>query len=619
VSEEKNTTTPNKKTVWVFCFEYAGIAKVGGLGEVSANQCRSIVKDPSLNLQVFMPSHNKHRDLQEKLSLSPIKMANGEKLLLKGHFDPAFFGLNHGDRLHSLSFTKFQSFTDVGYFEVEVWKGVLNNVPIHLLVGANAISSAILNDAEVYGTSTLNAKLGLFSWAMREYMRYCIFQDQTLIPDVIHIHDHHPVAALLCCRQELNKVGRDLKSIITMHLLTWPRRELEFFWKSGVNNEPMWISIPNKQMKTMSEVYEICIGDSLEAPTLEKVGCVLADKIFAVSNTFLHSDIIPNCGGDLIARKSDFTWNGCDWDYEKNKQTVLDLHRDSFLNFDVKTISSWEMRKSLLENILGNLPSNEPKISSQELRDVIAQEFNCQPYKLNCRVDSFDSDGPLVLITGRVSPQKGVENIFNAIPHVIEQIPDVKFLFLMVPTPYTIEDLKNYMVFARQYPDNVRFIFGIAGSIYLLAHLAADVYCCPSRWEPFGIVALEAMASKIPVVATYVGGLKESIKHLETYPEDGTGLLCPNNDGEALKNALVSILSTMKISELASQNPDLYQKDHEIILNYLKKIVHPNLKLKTESNLLFGSKIRVNALNRVQSTFRWEIVSEKLKNTYKNL
>ena len=95
----------------------------------------------------------------------------------------------------------------------------------------------------------------------------------------------------------------------------------------------------------------------------------------------------------------------------------------------------------------------------------------------------------------------------------------------------------------------------------MLAHLSSDVYCCPSRWEPFGIVALEAMASKIPVVATYVGGLMESMLHLEDHPKEGTGLLCPNEDVDALKFALVSLITTMQIAEEKKKSPNLTKKD----------------------------------------------------------
>jgi len=604
------------KKIWIFAFEYAGIAKVGGLGEVSANQCTQLAGDAALDLEVFMPSYGKHRDLQEQFHFTPLLEEDGSKLILKGHFDPAYFGLHYGDQLHARSFTKYQSFTDIGYFEIEIWHGVVKGVSMNLLVGRNAIAARILNDGDVYNFSTLNAKLGLFSKVMREYMRYAIHKHPSRIPDIIHIHDHHPLGALLCCRQELNLVERDVRSLITMHLLTWPRRDLEFYWKSGVTNELLDIQVgPLRVQKQMTEIYEMCLGEDPDAvaPTLEKVGCVVADQVIAVSESFLHSDIIPNCGGDLIKWKADFTWNGCDWDFEKHKQLVWDRVKDKLPNLTLDTVRSWNFRKVFLEHILGDLSDHEPILPNLEIKSVIATEFATPPYHPDGSVDPFDSDGPLVLVTGRVSPQKGIEDLLAIIPEIVAQIPDVKFLFLMVPTPYALDDLRAYMEVARAFPDNIRFIFGLAGSIFLLAHLSADVYTCPSRWEPFGIVALEAMASRIPVVATYVGGLQESIVHLEDHPDTGTGLLCPQGDQQALKFALVSLLRAMQIAENKAKDPSLTATD---VQAKLAQIVHPGLLEKVRHDLTFGSTVRSNAYSRVEITFRWAEVSKKLKRIY---
>ena len=197
-------STPSKNKIWVFAFEYAGIAKVGGLGEVSANQTRSLSGDPELDIQVFMPCHGRQFDLKEKMNLIPLTDSDGNKLVLKGYIDLAYFGVNPNNYIGNASLFKFQGANESNYFEVEIWQGTLDGATINLLVGANPIAAAVLNDKDVYGLRTLNAKLGLFSQAMREFMRYCLFQDRTLIPQVIHIHDHHPLAALLCCRQELN-------------------------------------------------------------------------------------------------------------------------------------------------------------------------------------------------------------------------------------------------------------------------------------------------------------------------------------------------------------------------------------------------------------------------------
>ncbi|MHA1519516.1 MAG: glycosyltransferase [Promethearchaeota archaeon] len=610
-------TTNNGKKIWVFAFEYAGIAKVGGLGEVSANQCRSLVVDPALDIIVFLPSHGRHVSLREKLHLVPLQEPTGRKLVLCGHLDPDYFGIippepNDEDLIHS----------DNGpsYFEVEIWNGYLDGVPVNLLVGANPYAAKILHDSEVYGSTTLNAKLGLFAQVMREYIRYCIFTKPQDIPELLHIHDHHPVPAMLNIRQELNLVQRDVETVITMHLLTWPRRELEFFWKCGVNNEKMPVFLGSyRTSRSFRDIFNLAQSDADLPPTLEKIGCLVADRVIAVSESFLNSDIIPNCGGKAIRHKSDFTWNGCDWEYESMLQDVKDrFDEETHLKAPSTPSVSSDFHSSRLRSLfltkkLGNLAESEPKIHSPLICNFVRDQFNAYPYNSDCTVEPFSEDGPLVLITGRVSPQKGIETLLKTLPNVIQHIPNVKFVFLMVPTAFTLPDLEEYMEVARKYPNNVRFLFGIAGSIYFLAHLSADVYCCPSRWEPFGIVALEAMAAKIPVVATIAGGLKESIIPVDQDLENGTGLLVPIDDVSALSRALVSLISVMIISEKHHNAQKMPETEFTALLS---KIIYPNLRERVQFDPGYGEILRSNAYRRVRDHFKWSAVSQKLKNIY---
>ena len=76
--------TKEKKKVWIFTFEYAGIVKVGGLGEVPANQAKYLKKDFEVN--VFIPSHGQLERLKEITDFLNIKVAinseeNGEVII----------------------------------------------------------------------------------------------------------------------------------------------------------------------------------------------------------------------------------------------------------------------------------------------------------------------------------------------------------------------------------------------------------------------------------------------------------------------------------------------------------------------------------------------------------
>ena len=124
------------------------------------------------------------------------------------------------------------------------------------------------------------------------------------------------------------------------------------------------------------------------------------------------------------------------------------------------------------------------------------------------------------------------------------------------------------------------------------------------------------MALEIPVVATYVGGLQDSILHLGDHHDTGSGLLCLKEDRETLKYALVSLLRNMQINEEKTKNLAIRDTD---IQPKFAQIVHPVLLGNVQHDLTYGSVIRNNAYERVESTFRWMDVSRKLKTIYLNL
>jgi starch synthase len=524
------------------------------------------------------------------------------------------FGLGASGTVQG-SMAKFGMAPLPGEVVVGFYRGTLEGVPILLVHGENPLASRILNEPSVYAPEVLGAKFAVFALAMREYTRHLLTPgaspDETL-PDGVHIHDHHPLPAFLCIRQALLDAGRDVRSLITMHLLTWPRRSFDFLLACGVRDTPMTFHIwGGLQTRSLREVYEMCRSGG-EEPTLERLGCVVADKVVSVSQNYIQSDIIPHCGGDMIAGKTDYTWNGCDWDFGEMRASVLRALPPEVITVAPERTPSWVIRNHFLTKALGEIPADGILIDNEASRHAIAEEFHSLPYHSDGRVDAFDADGPLVLCTGRVSYQKGIEHIFASLPGVLERVPNARFVFFLVPTPYSVDDLRRYMWEARKYPRNVRMVFGVVKSVYWMAHLAADVYCCPSRWEPFGIVALEAMSARVPVVATYVGGLMESILHLEDDPAMGTGLLLPNGDEDALKWALVSLLSAQLIQE-CTENGD------PVDPSLLGNIAHPRLRRAVEANPAFSEVIRSNCLARMNSTFRWRTVSERLKHLYLQL
>lgn len=129
---------------------------------------------------------------------------------------------------------------------------------------------------------------------------------------------------------------------------------------------------------------------------------------------------------------------------------------------------------------------------------------------------SIDPDRPFLLFVGRIARQKGVIHLLQAIPHLLPGIqvvlcagaPDTEEIGR--ETSQKVEEVrgkaKNEIVWIEQWVPR-------GDLICLLSH--ASVFVCPSIYEPFGIINLEAMACGTPVVASAVGGIPEAVIHGE--------------------------------------------------------------------------------------------------------
>jgi starch synthase len=132
---------------------------------------------------------------------------------------------------------------------------------------------------------------------------------------------------------------------------------------------------------------------------------------------------------------------------------------------------------------------------------------------------AVDPRVPYVLFVGRITRQKGILHLVHAIDHLA---PDVQVV-LCAGAPDTPEIGEEAAAAVRQVQARrshvvwIREMLDKRSVIELYTHAA--VFCCPSIYEPFGIINLEAMACGTPVVASAVGGIREVV-----VPEE-TGLL----------------------------------------------------------------------------------------------
>jgi starch synthase len=123
---------------------------------------------------------------------------------------------------------------------------------------------------------------------------------------------------------------------------------------------------------------------------------------------------------------------------------------------------------------------------------------------------------PYVLFVGRITRQKGVTHLVDAIGYLPPETQVV--LCAGAPdTPEIAEELREKVEIARRnHPRIVWIEKMVTKQEAIQLYSNARVFCCPSVYEPFGIINLEAMACRAPVVASATGGIKEVVVDGET-------------------------------------------------------------------------------------------------------
>ena len=133
------------------------------------------------------------------------------------------------------------------------------------------------------------------------------------------------------------------------------------------------------------------------------------------------------------------------------------------------------------------------------------------------RAYDIDPNRPFILFVGRITRQKGILHLVRAIRHLTSEVQVV--LCAGAPdTPEIGDEMKQLVEQARR--ETSRDIIWIADMLprseIIVLYSHAEVFVCPSVYEPFGIINLEAMACETPVVASAVGGIPSVVRDGET-------------------------------------------------------------------------------------------------------
>ena len=196
-----------------------------------------------------------------------------------------------------------------------------------------------------------------------------------------------------------------------------------------------------------------------------------------------------------------------------------------------------------------------------------------------------DPDKPYVLFVGRITRQKGIIHLANAVKYF-----DPGFQVVLCAgapdTPEIAAEMKTAITSVQDERDGVIWIEDMISkdeAIQLYSH--AEVFCCPSIYEPFGIINLEAMSCETAVVASAVGGIKEVV-----VPEE-TGLLVP--------------VEQYQESPFEPVDPDGFSRDLAAAVNRLM------------ADDFLRNKMAAAGRKRAEELFSWKAIAAQVAELYK--
>jgi len=148
-------------------------------------------------------------------------------------------------------------------------------------------------------------------------------------------------------------------------------------------------------------------------------------------------------------------------------------------------------------------------------------------------LDGFGVRTPYVLFVGRITDQKGIFHLLEAAP----RLPPGVQVVLCASAPDTPEIEARLRRAVSAHPNAVWINEMVPHDVVTQLYSHAAVFACPSVYEPFGLINLEAMACETPVVASAVGGI------LEVVVDGETGLLVEPARPDVLAEALTRVLA----------------------------------------------------------------------------
>jgi len=241
--------------------------------------------------------------------------------------------------------------------------------------------------------------------------------------------------------------------------------------------------------------------------------------------------------------------------------------------------------KETRQDILNNFTVDADRVHVIH-NGIDLDEYQYDPSTEALRARGVDPDRPYVLFVGRITRQKGIIHLVNAIPDIDPSL-QIVLLAGAPDTPEIGKEMSERVAAVSEQRPGVIWIEEMLPRpevIQFYSHAA--VFCCPSVYEPFGIINLEAMACRTAVVASNIGGIPEVVVPGET------GLL---------------VNLELKPGTFEPVDPPAFSAGLARAIN--------EVALSAETQARFGE----NGRARVESHFSWDAIAEKTIALYREV
>ncbi len=427
-------------------------------------------------------------------------------------------------------------------------EGFIDNIRFIMFKGLDYDTGRYLDQWDIY--SELPEKASLYARALKHWV------DLTGdVPDLIHSNDWTSGLAGVLLKVYLESRGWAVPYVHSLHLLSSP----SFPWHyassdwSGIDDvlHRLWVG-HRHELRSVKSVWDSVYGNVDHFTALE------ADALAFTSYGYLNE--VLDKFGRWLEPKSCIVHNVTDWSVGEVRELA-----SRYFNTDVR---------SILKYYVIDYMNNANVGKYGYLRDI----------KL------------LTISSGRLTAQKGFDMLIKALSNMDRDIG----LLVCGISVGDAEFERRIKELANLFPGRVLILFNqMPLDIVKIAVYSSNVFVVPSRYEPFGMVSIEAQAVGTPVVVSNVGGLPETVLDLRRSIE-GSGLIVDVWNEWELSKAVESLAYITESED--SGNRDLVWR---VSIDWLR-----DLALRGDVH------IRLNAIKWVNSRFREDSLVKELTACY---